>query len=1214
MPHRQRSRRLLSVEYLEQRNLLDSDTLYLAFDGALTGAEGEEPLAAVGTSFEPGLIGEAVHTGDPGYARYANADNVTPGQGTVSFWIKPDWNGGQGVGRLFFEIGNGFNNGMLLSVDGANNLRFIRWGDNPDTPPVERNVERDLGWGGAGWVAGNWYHLAATWDDATRTMVFYVDGQPVRQRTDGVIIDSHNGSSFTIASNQGGTQPAQAAFDDFRVSDYARGASSILDEYHAGRGVSNALSEPRGVDIDSGLRTVVAETGADRVVVFDYFGQREFRFGERGADPGQFNQPSDVAVDFIDFLFVADTGNHRVQWFDSAGNYLWEFGGPGAKPGQLNAPRGVFADRLTGQIYVADTLNQRVQRFNFDLTLDTTWGNGGVVGATGEVRRDHTGFDRPMDVVVHPLTREVYVADYGNHRLEVFDQAGNYLRSHLGVYRPQSLTFDDWGTAYIAGADPNDGYTAYDGRVRVLYPYTGLAYAHYTGGLDDLGRDVAGVAYRPDGALLVADTRNGRMVRTDFALTRPATDLTVEAHGTSATFRWRTAAPAPSSVRYGTRNTYGNVVTDPTPTTEHLVTVTGLTPNTRLYYGVSFPDSFDGSDRFTPQDVMNTGAPAGQTQFLRLKAAAPIYTDTQRGPGYTPMTPNQLAVARARLDRVTDYYWRNSGFKLWLDMQVVEVDRDITTDSISLFGSMQADLAALGYGPADDFDAAFGTSVLADGNFGGGGSLFGRFVGMCQWVSQDDFVAIHEINHSLDSIYDFNELRKYEFNHGIWAVPGGLGHDFSTNGQILRNLLPANFAAVRPPFTKVLAAADADGDGVPDASPGGLIRPLSITEETLGSLTTASDSDGDGVSDLVEATALAYANTNPLAADSDGDGVPDALDLNPSYRMNDQVYRGSPTIDGTVGGGEGWTVLTDRWGFTNIGLVADNNQHQDQVTTYAAWDDGFFYLALRGPATTTRIWLDGSADNWFLGPDNYLLNLANGGFGRSVAVNVGVPDLFRQIDDDGQFSEFFDTNRQFTLPYNGRPIYNQPNEGLGFAGRLVTEDDLLYSQAGGAGVFVWEVAIPWSAVTLFWGYAGKELALALDVSGDRLFSTDHAARLRLVDGQGFGGGGGSGGGGDLVAALRGGIVTPARSGEVQPVVPPERFGETLPALLDGHTGHPTDEAEPTPPDAAEGKRPPAEDNALVMPPVAWVPPDGIETWPESREFRETPGEGAGGRV
>ncbi len=189
---------------------------------------------------------------------------------------------------------------------------------------------------------------------------------------------------------------------------------------------------------------------------------------------------------------------------------------------------------------------------------------------------------------------------------------------------------------------------------------------------------------------------------------------------------------------------------------------------------------------------------------------------------------------------------------------------------------------------------------MADGNFGGGRVEFGRVVGASQWSTQSDFVAIHEVNHSIDSIFHSSNLNKYEFNHGIWAIKGGVGNDFSINAQILRNMLSANLDALDAPFDDRMIAPDADDDGLPDSSPLGLLNPLSITEAILGGMTDRADSDSDGVLDLFEAIALPDGSTNLNSSDSDGDGVLDSVDPNPAYRMNDQIVRATPNIDGII--------------------------------------------------------------------------------------------------------------------------------------------------------------------------------------------------------------------------------------------------------------------------------------------------------------------------
>jgi tripartite motif-containing protein 71 len=79
-------------------------------------------------------------------------------------------------------------------------------------------------------------------------------------------------------------------------------------------------------------------------------------WGSYGSGYGQFNGPWGVAVDAAGNVYVADTGNHRIQKFDSSGKFLAQWGG------LLNGPSGVAVD-WAGNVYVADS----------DLSLITIW-------------------------------------------------------------------------------------------------------------------------------------------------------------------------------------------------------------------------------------------------------------------------------------------------------------------------------------------------------------------------------------------------------------------------------------------------------------------------------------------------------------------------------------------------------------------------------------------------------------------------------------------------------------------------------------------------------------------------------------------------------------------------------------------------------------------------------------------------------------------------
>jgi len=88
----------------------------------------------------------------------------------------------------------------------------------------------------------------------------------------------------------------------------------------------------------------------------------QLSFGSFGSADGQFNLPRGVAVDGSGNIYVADVGNNRIQVFNSAGTHQLSFGTLGSADGQFNSPIGVAVDG-SGNIYVSDTGNHRIQVF-----------------------------------------------------------------------------------------------------------------------------------------------------------------------------------------------------------------------------------------------------------------------------------------------------------------------------------------------------------------------------------------------------------------------------------------------------------------------------------------------------------------------------------------------------------------------------------------------------------------------------------------------------------------------------------------------------------------------------------------------------------------------------------------------------------------------------------------------------------------------------------
>jgi DNA-binding beta-propeller fold protein YncE len=147
--------------------------------------------------------------------------------------------------------------------------------------------------------------------------------------------------------------------------------------------INKGLVDPVGLAIDKENRFLyVVDTQQDQVVVYDADSLKELRrIGTGGkkhilTDAGNFAAPQGVAVDKNGNVYVTDTLNDRVEIFDADGNFLSTFGKNGDGPGYFARPKGIAVDG-DGHIWVADAYQDRLQVFNREGQLLTYIGGPG---------------------------------------------------------------------------------------------------------------------------------------------------------------------------------------------------------------------------------------------------------------------------------------------------------------------------------------------------------------------------------------------------------------------------------------------------------------------------------------------------------------------------------------------------------------------------------------------------------------------------------------------------------------------------------------------------------------------------------------------------------------------------------------------------------------------------------------------------------------------
>ncbi len=302
-----------------------------------------------------------------------------------------------------------------------------------------------------------------------------------------------------------------AAEDEYTTKFTTIRAARVIGNEGTGGG---QFEYPRNVAIDAQGNLYVVDSENARIQKFDSSGKFLLMWGSKSPDnnpappPSTFSQPWGIAVDKDGNVYVSDTWNHRIQKFDANGKFITMWGSNGdtrgvaqTMPLQFYGPRAIATD-AQGDVYVTDTGNKRVLKFS---------SNGEPLGQFGGVGSDNGQFQEPVGLAIDK-EGNIYVADTWNQRIQKFDSNFTYLTQWpVAAWDTQTvvnkpfLAVDEHGNVFVT--DPEGS------RVIEFAPDGKLVKLWGTRGNDPASFNLpTGLTFDAQGSLYVADSGNHRIM------------------------------------------------------------------------------------------------------------------------------------------------------------------------------------------------------------------------------------------------------------------------------------------------------------------------------------------------------------------------------------------------------------------------------------------------------------------------------------------------------------------------------------------------------------------------------------------------------------------------------------------------------------------------------------------------------------------------------
>ena len=254
------------------------------------------------------------------------------------------------------------------------------------------------------------------------------------------------------------------------------------------------MGQPFGIAFAGDGMWAVTDFSNHCVLLFDRQDKLISKFGGNGTGIGKFERPLGVAFDPNNHLYVTDQYNNRVQKFDINGTYLLKFGTQGSGNGQLKFPVGIVVH--SGIVYVAEFGNNRISVFQLDGRFSHIIGSKHL---------------KDPDYIAVSTNDQLLVANRGHHCISMFTLDGNYVGKFgtQGTGRgqlctPTGIATSMHGYIFVSEID-NHRVSIFDkdGIFIHIFGLKGFRHGHFS--------QPRGIAISPTGDIYVSDRNNQRI-------------------------------------------------------------------------------------------------------------------------------------------------------------------------------------------------------------------------------------------------------------------------------------------------------------------------------------------------------------------------------------------------------------------------------------------------------------------------------------------------------------------------------------------------------------------------------------------------------------------------------------------------------------------------------------------------------------------------------